>query len=201
MSHYEEDEFDIAARERGTGGAHRRVESPWRRYLPLIVVLIVAPLLAWGVMSLLTKDRASVDRSPAATTPAATEAAEDNGEQSDETDADADQGDQSEGEPSEEPSEEPADFDRTLSVVVLNGAGINQLASTVAAELEAEGFTNVKPGDYGSQFPTVTTIYYHSPAERAAAEAIGEKLGISELVESAEATPAIAIVLRDNPLG
>lgn len=201
MSHYEEDEFDIAARQRGTGGAHRRAESTWRRFLPLLVILVVAPLLAWGVMSLLTKDRDSAAPSPTETvsTPAEGEQSQAPAEEEQTTAAPSEEPSEA---PSEEPSEEPdaEDVNYDAPIVVLNGAGINQLAAQVAEVLTAEGFTAVQPSNYDRELPTVSTIFYHSEAEKGAAEAISQKLGISELVESAEATQSIAIVLRDNPL-
>ncbi|NCD21141.1 MAG: LytR family transcriptional regulator, partial [Actinobacteria bacterium] len=37
MSRYPEDEFDIAARNRGPKGVHRQAESTFRRLLPFLV--------------------------------------------------------------------------------------------------------------------------------------------------------------------
>ena len=49
MSEYPRDEFDELAAS-GPTGAHRAVRPRWRTYLPFLIILIVAPLLAWGVV-------------------------------------------------------------------------------------------------------------------------------------------------------
>lgn len=200
MSHYEEDEFDIAARQRGEGGAHRRAESQWRRFWPLLVILVVAPLLAWGVMSMLTKDRDSATPAPSASPSAP--AAPEQSEAPDASEETATPAPTPSEEPSSEPSEEATEAEVNLDapVVVLNGAGINRLAAQVADVLTSEGFTRVQASNYDRPAPDVSTIYYHSPEEKGAAEKISQTLGIGELVESAQATESIAIVLRDNPL-
>ncbi|MDD9205074.1 hypothetical protein PU560_01175, partial [Georgenia sp. 10Sc9-8] len=50
---YPEDEFDVAGRNRGPNGAHRTPRPLWRALLPFLVVLVAAPLLAWGLVTLI----------------------------------------------------------------------------------------------------------------------------------------------------
>src|SRR5659263_756232 len=57
MTEYPEDEFDVAAKQRGPKGVHRQAEATLRRLAPYLIVLVVAPLLAWGIISLLNEDR------------------------------------------------------------------------------------------------------------------------------------------------
>ncbi|MDO4606706.1 MAG: hypothetical protein Q4B12_05245, partial [Bowdeniella nasicola] len=67
MSRYEEDEFDIAARDRGPSAAHRRLDPVWKRYLPYILLIVLAPFIAWGIMYLVTDSRTPASSSsPAA---------------------------------------------------------------------------------------------------------------------------------------
>lgn len=55
MSSLEEDEFDIAGRDNAPQGVHRRPRSLARVLLPIIAVLILAPLLAWATIALLAR--------------------------------------------------------------------------------------------------------------------------------------------------
>ena len=194
MSQYPEDEFDVAARQRGPEGVHRAPPSLLRALAPFIAVIVIVPLLAWGAVSLLGAGDGEPEAAP--TTPAATvEPTEDpatEGSTEEETTA--------EEEPDEETSEPGLGEDVVLStsVSVLNGAGIGGLAGEVAAELTDAGFTAVGAADYGAASPDVTTLYYRNGDLAATAEAIGELVGIDNLVEAPSATRnvEIAIVLR-----
>ena len=56
MSRYEypEDEFDAADDEGPVPvGVHRAPVPGWRSWVPLLAVLIIVPLLAWGAVQLL----------------------------------------------------------------------------------------------------------------------------------------------------
>ncbi|TNC16903.1 LytR family transcriptional regulator [Georgenia sp. 311] len=194
MSEYPEDEFDVAARDRGPEGVHREPPSLWRALAPFLAVIVIVPLLAWGAVSLLSDndgDDAPLEPVPAATAPATEEPAP--GETAEPTPT-----------PAEEPSE-PAvpDVVRTASISVLNGAGVNGLAGRVAGELQADGFTTVGAADYTSGTPDVTTLYYRNAELAPTAQAIGTLLGIDNLVESPAATQnvEIAIVLRADYTG
>ena len=93
-----------------------------------------------------------------------------------------------------------ADVILTTSISVLNGTGVSGIAGEQAAILEEEGFTSVGAADYGSSAPDVTTLYYRNADLAPTAEAIGELLGIDNVVEAASATQnvEIAIVLRPD---
>ena len=64
------------------------------------------------------------------------------------------------------------------------------------------GFTavNVTPGIYEGEEPAKSTVYFSSPENRPAAEEVGKKLGISNVVESAENAQSnpIVVILRDD---
>lgn len=195
MSRYPEDEFDIAARNRGPKGVHRRAESTFRRLLPFLVVIVAAPLLAWGLLSLLNQD--SDDGAPVAvpaetgTAPATASA-----EPTAEAPATVAPEDTAAPEPSPTATEEPVQFE--APVAVLNGAGIAGIAGRVADRLTEAGFTAVTPGNYANAQPTATTIYFNNPELAGTAQAIGVELGVDLLVELASATDSLVVVLRND---
>ncbi|WP_324650487.1 LytR C-terminal domain-containing protein [Georgenia sp. H159] len=203
MSQYPEDEFDVAGRERGPQGVHREPPSLLRSLAPFIAVIIIVPLLAWGVVSLIGDDGGNGGE-PAAT-PTAEATVDPTGDPTGEpaTTEPPDEGTTpAEEEPTaDEETTEPGageDVILTTSVSVLNGAGISGIAGDAASQLTAEGFTSVGAADYGAAEPTATTLYYRNAELAPTAEAIGELLGISNLVEAPSATQnvEIAIVLR-----
>lgn len=190
MSRYPEDEFDIAARNRGPKGVHRQGESAWRRLLPFLVVLIAAPLLAWGALSLLNQDRE--EGTPVAVptvTPTATPTVTPEPTTTEPT------------APEETGTPEPTpgvEVDFAAPVAVLNGAGVSGIAARTADRLVGIGFTTVSAANYANAQPTVSTIFYNNAELAPTAEAIGAELGIDTLVELSSATNSLAVVLRSD---
>lgn len=196
-----EDEFDRAGRDRTPQGVHRAPRSIWRTLGPIVAIVVLAPLLAWGAVTLLG-DRAQEEPQATATSTESATGAE----------TPADTGETTEGqegttapETSDEPSAEatavPVDFG--AGIAVLNGAGVNGLAADVVGQLAEAGFTGGTAADYGSAEPQATTLYYNNADLAATAEAVAEAVGITNLVESASATSTtdIAIVLRADYVG
>ncbi|MFC9896868.1 LytR C-terminal domain-containing protein [Nocardia sp. NPDC127579] len=69
---------------------------------------------------------------------------------------------------------------RAVPVRVLNNSLVAGLAATTAAELTANGWTNVSPGNYSGGTIAKTTVFYGNTAgEREAAQQIASELGIS----------------------
>ncbi|MDX5318727.1 MAG: LytR C-terminal domain-containing protein [Actinomycetes bacterium] len=200
MSRYPEDEFDIAARNRGPKGVHRQAESTFRRLLPFLVVIVAAPLLAWGVLSLLNEDGdgGAPVASPAAspTTPSPTDGSTGEPTTTPTATATASAEPTPSPEPSPTPTESAVQFD--APVAVLNGAGVAGIAGRTADRLTAAGFTAVTPGNYASAQPTATTIFYNNAELAETAQAIGAELGIDLLVELASATDSVVVVLRGD---
>ena len=63
---YPQDEFDVAEDERVPVGVHRASVPAWRSWLPLLIILVVVPALAWGAVKLLgTADSKSTSASTA----------------------------------------------------------------------------------------------------------------------------------------
>lgn len=214
---YPEDEFDVSGRDRTPQGVHRRPRSLWRTLLPLIAVVVIAPLLAWGAVALVSSTggespgpAANPTQTAGPTGGATGTATADGGATTpggDETPAGGEEpSDGASEEPTDETDDEEspgADVQDGASIVVLNGAGIGGLAGTAATELTAEGFTGASAADYASGAPATTTLYYNDAELLATAQRVGEILGITNLVESPGATQTvdIAIVLRADYQG
>ncbi|WP_147915996.1 LytR C-terminal domain-containing protein [Ruania zhangjianzhongii] len=202
---YDEDEFDALGADRVPVGVHRRPVPWWRHALPFLVVLVLAPILAFGVVQIWSQE-AGPNSDPTPTAGADDSGAdgsgdtggeEPSGEGTDETgesDADADA--------SESPEEETTpedDLDRDLGVWILNGSATVGLAGEAASQLEADDWTNIDTADYSNELPTESAVFYTTAEMAEEAEAIGEALGIGALYEDPEAASnGVVIVLRSD---
>lgn len=185
MTSYPEDEFDKAARKRGPKGAHRPVEPAWRKYLPVLGMLLLGVVLAWVVVTALTRDRVytptdnSTDVVASETTSAPAE----------ETTTAA---------PTE--TEPPAPvilYDAQIDV--FNGTLTNGLAGVGSQRLTDVGFTAVIPGNWaGGATPEVSTVFYGSADLADTAYAVASTLGIGYVIEDAGQTASISVVLRGD---
>lgn len=198
---YPEDEFDEAGRD-VTVGVHRRKPSQWKSVLPFVLVLILAPLLAWGAATLYVNSgsggsESESDTSPsasasAAASPASTEAAAG----SDETAAPSDPATE---EPSASPSESAATGDKDATILILNGTGTNGLAGGVADKLRQDGYQNVNAENAEGWLSEVTVLYYQ-PGKEALAKHVGQLLGVSKLEENGDVVGnnAVIVLLRGD---
>ncbi|WP_127126505.1 LytR C-terminal domain-containing protein [Georgenia sp. SYP-B2076] len=204
---FPEDEFDRAGRDRNPQGVHRSPRPLWHALAPIVAVVVLAPLLAWGAITLLgnTGDAAPTASATATTepSPAAAETAEAAPETpTAEPTPEPSPTPEATAEPTEEPTkEEPTPAVKySAQIAVLNGAGINGLAGDLVAELSSEGFSGGAAADYRSAAPASTTLYYNNAELKATAQQVAKVLGISNIVESASATANsdIAIVVRGD---
>lgn len=217
---YPEDEFDTLGAGRVPQGVHREPAPRWRQWLPYLLVLVLVPLLTFGAVKFLTGDSGPVDPLPTAEEPAddgddADADADDQDEGADDSDpsdpdatgTDPDDGDTDDTDDTDADSDEdatedpetPADLNYSTHVLVLNGAGVQGLAGQVTEALTNDGWTNTTPDNYESASPTVTSLYYTSEEFAAEAAAVAERLGITNLIESATgASNGIVIVLRSD---
>lgn len=224
---YDEDEFDVLGADRTPQGVHRAPVPRWRQLLPFAIVIVVAPLLAWAGVSILSGDFGSEpDPTPAVTaTEDETDDETDDSENDDETEdgengtdpegteedepenGDGEPTDEDNGEPEDEtaeddPTDDPVDLDRDVRILILNGAGVAGIAGNAAETLNNEGWTNTSTADYGQALPNETTLYYHDAQVAEEAEAVAADLGIEATVESASAASSgIVIVLRQDFVG
>lgn len=210
---YPEDEFDARNDEAHEPiGVHRAPVPAWRSWVPLLAVIVIVPLLAWAAVTLLGKAGYTAPSAQGSASASAT-AELAGGEEATEATAAA-EGEQTAapqesaaGESEPVQTEEPAapavqDADLTTGVTIHNGSSVNGLAGRTGDRLANAGYTdvNVQQGVYRQSTPETTTIYYASADNEATARAIGESLGITNVVESAEVAQSnpIVIVLRSD---
>ena len=201
---YPADEFDAADDEGPVPvGVHRAPVPGWRSWVPLLAVLIIVPLLAWGAVQLLGRHGAR----PAAEATAAAPASGGGGGSG----APASGGQApATGQPpatatptnDARPTSAPTNADLTTGVTIHNGAGINGLGGRTGDRLRNVGYTNVEvqQGTYDNASPTTTTIFYADSDTEPTARAVGQALGITNIVESAAEAQSnpIVIVLRTD---
>ena len=194
---YPPDEFDSAGT-RIPEGAHRKTRSLRSRVAPLVIVMILFPLLAYGLVTwlsdeqgraggaLVAEESGTVEEPP--TDPATDPAAEPT------TPAPAPPAEEP---PVETPTAEPApviDLDR--AVEVYNSTGTSGLAARGAAAVEDAGFTAVTAGNWSGRDPSASVVYYPAAADLATAQAVAAALGIDAVQESADvAREGIVVVL------
>ncbi|RJF40389.1 LytR family transcriptional regulator [Actinomyces sp. 2119] len=202
---YPEDEFDVSEDDAPVPvGVHRAQAPRWRGWVPLLAVIIVVPALAWGVVTLLGQrsgDGDSTGGAAVASGPA--DAGDDQAPSSDEADQETQDPGASQ-EATDDPTQAPTDasVDYTLGVTVYNGTTTSGLAGRSGDRLTNVGFVSVTvpEGIYQGSEPADTTVYYASPEDRDTAEAVGEQLGIDNVVEDAASASSnpIVIILRED---
>ncbi len=206
MSRYEypEDEFDAADDEGPVPvGVHRAPVPGWRSWVPLLAVLIIVPLLAWGAVQLLGRHGARPAAEATAAAPASGggggSGAPASGGQAPATGQPPATGAPTNG---AEPTAAPTNADLTTGVTIHNGAGVNGLGARTGDRLRNVGYTNVEvqQGTYDNASPTTTTIFYADSGTEATARAVGQALGITYIVVSADEAQSnpIVIVLRTD---
>ncbi|MBW3069203.1 MULTISPECIES: LytR C-terminal domain-containing protein [unclassified Actinomyces] len=192
---YPDDEFDADDDGPVPVGVHRAQVPAWRSWIPLLAILIIVPLLAWGVVGLLGRHATGGRESTAAASggAATAQASADGQRGAPEASAEAS---------SEASAEATGSTDFTTGITVHNGTDTTGLATRTGDKLGNVGFTSVtvSQGVYTMEEPTVTTIYYASAELAATAQAVADALGSGEVVESAEEAQSnpIVVVLRSD---
>ena len=170
---YPEDEFDRIGKNLPQG-AHRPGQPWWHGFLPFVIVIIAAPLLAWAMLLLIgshpstandaaNKPQMSQTPNTAATpSPSETEKPTESVEPSEEPTQSTP--------PAAEKTPEPPSADKSINVSVLNASGINGLAAKIKDKVAADGFTKVSADNFQGTKPAVNTIYYPSDREAEARE-------------------------------
>ena len=206
MSRYEypEDEFDAADDEGPVPvGVHRAPVPGWRSWVPLLAVLIIVPLLAWGAVQLLGRHGARPAAEATTAAPASGggggSGAPASGGQTPATGQPPATGTPTNG---AEPTAAPTNADLTTGVTIHNGAGVNGLGARTGDRLRNAGYTNVEvqQGTYDNASPTTTTIFYADSDSESTARSVGQALGITNIVESAAEAQSnpIVIILRSD---
>ena len=201
---YPEDEFDVGDDDGPVPvGVHRAQVPRWRSWVPLLAIIIIVPALAWGAVTLFLNGSGGSGSSDAVSSSQPAQGGQAGGNKN--SDSKGDKGDKG-GAASAKPSASASasgNVDFNTGVSVANGTNTDGLAKGASEKLTNGGFTAVEviPGIYENAEPAKSTVYFSSPEARTAAEEIGKRLGISNVVEgTAENTQdaPIAVILRDD---
>ena len=202
---YPEDEFDVGDDDGPVPvGVHRAQVPRWRSWVPLLAIIIIVPALAWGAVTLFLNSSGGSGSSDAVSSSQPAQGGQAGGNKN--ADKNADSANNKAGAASAKPSASASasgNVDFTTRVTVSNGTNTEGLAKGASEKLTNGGFTAVEviPGIYEGEEPAKSTIYFSSPEARTAAQEIGKRLGISNVVEgTAENTQdaPIAVILRDD---
>ena len=201
---YPEDEFDVGDDDGPVPvGVHRAQVPRWRSWVPLLAIIIIVPALAWGAVTLFLNGAGGSGSSGAASSSQPAKSGQAGGNKN--ADSKGDKGDKG-GAASAKPSASASasgNVDFNTGVSVANGTNTDGLAKGASEKLTNGGFTAVEviPGIYENAEPAKSTVYFSSPQARPAAEEVGKRLGITNVVEgTAENTQGatIAVILRDD---
>ena len=202
---YPEDEFDVGDDDGPVPvGVHRAQVPRWRSWVPLLAIIVIVPALAWGAVTLFLNGSGGSGSSDAVSSSPPAQGGQAGGNKN--ADKNADSANNKAGAASAKPSASASpsgNVDFTTRVTVANGTNTDGLAKGASEKLTNGGFTAVEviPGIYENAEPAKSTVYFSSPEARTAAEEIGKRLGISNVVEgTAENTQdaPIAVILRDD---
>ena len=202
---YPEDEFDVGDDDGPVPvGVHRAQVPRWRSWVPLLAIIVIVPALAWGAVTLFLNGSGGSGSSDAVSSSQPAQGGQAGGDKN--ADKNADSANNKAGAASAKPSASASpsgNVDFTTRVTVANGTNTDGLAKGASEKLTNGGFTAVEviPGIYENAEPAKSTVYFSSPEARTAAQEIGKRLGISNVVEgTAENTQgaSIAVILRDD---
>ena len=202
---YPEDEFDVGDDDGPVPvGVHRAQVPRWRSWVPLLAMIVIVPALAWGAVTLFLNGSGGSGSSDAVSSSQPAQGGQAGGNKN--ADKNADSANNKAGAASAKPSASASpsgNVDFTTRVTVANGTNTDGLAKGASEKLTNGGFTAVEviPGIYENAEPAKSTVYFSSPEARTAAEEIGKRLGISNVVEgTADNTQdaPIAVILRDD---
>ena len=198
---YPEDEFDVGDDDGPVPvGVHRAQVPRWRSWVPLLAIIIIVPALAWGAVTLFLNGSGGSGSSDAVSSSQPAQGGQAGGKKN--ADSKGDKGGAASAKPSASASAS-GNVDFNTGVSVANGTNTDGLAKGASEKLTNGGFTAVEviPGIYENAEPAKSTVYFSSPQARPAAEEVGKRLGISNVVEgTAENTQgaSIAVILRDD---
>ena len=206
---YPEDEFDVGDDDGPVPvGVHRAQVPRWRSWVPLLAIIVIVPALAWGAVTLFLNGKRIWETFSGSSDAVSSSQPAQGGQAGGNKNADknADSANNKAGAASAKPSASASpsgNVDFTTRVTVSNGTNTEGLAKGASEKLTNGGFTAVEviPGIYEGEEPAKSTVYFSSPEARSAAEEIGKRLGVSNVVEGTEENTQgapIAVILRDD---
>ena len=210
MTKYARDEFDKVPETSSRQGVHRVAsDAPRRRLGPILAVGVVA--LAIGLVAFLFLPKLGfaptgtplMAAGSAQESPSASSSAEPSQTASQSADPGADpsatpsagEALPTTGTPSTAPEDDAPAVDKSQPVAVYNGTATAGLAGRVSSTVSADGWTLGPVGNWGGMPQQSSVIYYNGAEQKANAEALGELLSITSLVDSAEFQQPVVVVL------
>ncbi|RKR13575.1 LytR C-terminal domain-containing protein [Arthrobacter oryzae] len=200
MTKYARDEFDRVPETSARQGVHRTVAESRRRSLaPILAAGCVALAIGLVAFLILPKLGFSAGQAAAVTAGSSTHAA---GTASPSPAAPSPAqktptaaGTAPAASPSATPSATAAAVDKTQPVTVYNGTTTSGLATRVGGTVSSAGWILGGTGNWSGAPQQSSVIFYRGADQKGNAAALGELLGISTLVESAEFNMPLVVVI------
>lgn len=167
--------------EEGPSGAHRRPIRRWQTLLPILIVLVLGPALAWGGVALMkttgkihdVKPVATPSASASVTVPSNSPTKIDKPDSTTSPDV------------SESPGASAGSSDKeNVRVRVLNASNRSGWAKQVAEELQSAGFNNPVATNSRARGLEASTVLYRGEEYRKAAEEAAKVAGISRVYDA-----------------
>jgi hypothetical protein len=199
---YQPDEFDTIDPNSRPKEVHAARRSTWSRVWPFIVVVIVVPAIAFGVVKYLDRWKGAPQESAATSTLTSTQTqtvidAPTPPEVTEVVDTPTE-----EPSPTETASEAaPPAVDRSLPVVVFNAKGQDGLAGQAKERLDSDSWGAVSAETYSGSTPGgASAVYYQKKAQAPSAQLVAEILHIAAVERDKDQTQdgAITVVLRSD---
>ncbi len=200
MSQYPRDEFDKVPENSSRQGVHRSSVEPVRRGLgPLIafgIVALVIGALAFTVLPKLGFAGASASTT-AASSPAPAGPSSTAGQSASAAMTASSPATSSAPETSSAPATTASapGVDKSTPVSVLNASGVAGLAAKYAAAVTAAGWSVSQTANWAGAAQPSSVIFYNGASQKGNADALGQLLGITRLIDTAELQVPLAVVV------
>jgi cytoskeletal protein RodZ len=206
---YPKDEFDEPPAPGQPVGVHLPRRGTWDRLRAFVIVLVIAAVLAYGIVWWFSTQTADKDDAAAPTTTSAAPVDPTDAATTDEgAEEPTDEG--TTPEDSEEPTDEPTDeetteeadeLDRSVAIRVLNSTNVSGLAATAADALVDDGWSGAEAANFTGTPPSVTSVWYQSEEYADEAAAIAESLGVEQTTLVDSLVGPISVILRPDYTG
>ncbi len=190
MTDHPRDEFDTVPESSARQGVHRKRLIPARSSgLGLkITVGVLALLIGLGAYFILPRLGLTAGDDGGSAASPTTSSADPGAAQSDGATADLTA-------TATDVADAPGSADQAQTINILNGTGTPGLASVAAGRLESAGWSSVIPGNWAGAPLDASVVFYNGEAQRGSAEAVAADLAITDLIDSPDVSPDIAVVL------
>ncbi|NMN02565.1 LytR C-terminal domain-containing protein [Bifidobacterium panos] len=209
---YETDAFDNPPQ--GPVGVHRGKRSAASRFLPLVVVVIVAALCGFLVWGALSGEISNIKWPWSHTTTSSTSSQVTSSEQSEEEAAEqqaaaekqaeeeaaakkkqAEEEEAAKKQAEEEAARQAAQVNKATAVRVVNGTNTAGYAATKKSVLDQAGYTSVVAANPTGTLPSATVVWYQNESDKATAQDVANTLGISNVEQTTGLSSSIVVVL------